>query len=388
MQGPIRWLRGEPGLCRDLLGALAGGDGSVRVLRNRPGRRRLLRVRLRPEGGDAADLLVKHIFGAGRRHPLRDSLKRWLRLGPAEREWRGLDRLWRAGLPVPRPRALASMADGSALLAVDFLEGRSLREKLIGGEAVTSEVFFAIGDVIRALHAGGTVHRDLHPGNILLTAKGPVLVDFQLAWRTRATRSRLRDLGEFDQALARLPDGTRTRRLRVAARALGLTPPYSPEAKRALHKALRASRARARSHVESRTRRMRRPGRQVASFDAGDLRGLRMRDVDERSLRTRLAAAPPERGRSSWKVREWRGRGPLLRALDVFRGSPALRAWLDAHRQCHKGQNTRRPLAMLEERRFGFVRRSVFVSDRSVAAESAVDFWGSGRDGDPAERTR
>lgn len=388
MQGPIRWQRGEPRLCRDLLGALGGGDGSVLVLRDRPGRRRLLRVRLRPEHGGNADLLVKHIFGVNRRHPLRDTLKRWLRLGPAEREWRGLDRLWRAGLSVPRPRAVARLADGSALLAVDFLEGRSLREKLMAGEAVTSEVFFAIGDAIRALHAGGTVHRDLHPGNILLTAKGPVLVDFQLSWRTRATRPKLRDLGEFDQALARLPGGTRTRRLRVAARALGLTPPYSPRAKRSLHQALRASRARARAHVESRTRRMRRPGRQVASFDAGDLRGLRMRDVDERSLQTRLAAAPPERDRSSWKVREWHGRGPWLRALDVFRGSPALRAWLEAHRQCHKGQGTRRPLAMLEGHRFGFVQRSVFVSDRSVAAESPADPWDSGQDGDPAERAR
>jgi len=37
VQGPIRWLRGEPRLCRDLLGALASADGSVRVLRNRPG---------------------------------------------------------------------------------------------------------------------------------------------------------------------------------------------------------------------------------------------------------------------------------------------------------------------------------------------------------------
>ena len=110
MQGPIRWLRGEPGLCRDLLGALAGGDGSVRVLRNRPGRRRLLRVRLRPEGGDAADLLVKHIFGAGRRHPHRASLKRWLRLGPAAREWPGLERPWRAGRAGALPRPPAGLA--------------------------------------------------------------------------------------------------------------------------------------------------------------------------------------------------------------------------------------------------------------------------------------
>ena len=75
MQGQIRWQRGEPRLCRDLLGALGGGDGSVLVLHNRPGRRRLLRVRLRPEHGGNADLLVKHIFGADRRHPLRDTLK-------------------------------------------------------------------------------------------------------------------------------------------------------------------------------------------------------------------------------------------------------------------------------------------------------------------------
>ena len=60
MPGPIRWQRGEPGLCRELVGALGGGDGSVLVLRNRPGRRRLLRVRLRPAHGDAADLPVKH----------------------------------------------------------------------------------------------------------------------------------------------------------------------------------------------------------------------------------------------------------------------------------------------------------------------------------------
>jgi tRNA A-37 threonylcarbamoyl transferase component Bud32 len=367
----IAWQRGETGLGIEIARLPAGPGPAVEVLRERAGRRRLLRVR---RGGH--DLLVKHVFGSRRRHPVRDRIKGRLRLGAVEREWRCLDRLFRAGLAVPRPRAAVVLRGGSSLLAVDFLEGRSLRDALLAGDRVSRVAFDAIGDAIRALHDSGAVHGDLQPDNVLLTPEGPVLVDFALARRRGGARSRMRDLGELDQALSRLPGGSRPRRLRIALRALGLRDVRAPEARRALADLSRASEARRRAHVASRTRRLAGPGRLVASVDLGAWHGLRMRDVDPRVLASRLASDAAPADTASWRVREWRGRGPLLRAVDAVRGSPARRAWLAAHRQRLEDPAARRPLAVLEERRDGRVLRSLLVTALP------------GGDGDPAVGAR
>src|SRR5579864_3165359 len=74
--------------------------------------------------------------------------------------------------------------NGADYLVMEFLEGETLAEKLRKGALPLAEVFKIAIDVAEALavaHRSGFVHRDLKPGNIMLTAGGAKLMDFGLA---------------------------------------------------------------------------------------------------------------------------------------------------------------------------------------------------------------
>ena len=74
--------------------------------------------------------------------------------------------------------------DGTDFLVMEFLEGETLAEKLRKGGLPLPEVFKIAIDAAEALavaHRSGVVHRDLKPGNIMLTAGGAKLMDFGLA---------------------------------------------------------------------------------------------------------------------------------------------------------------------------------------------------------------
>jgi hypothetical protein len=145
-----------------------------------------------------------------------------------------------------------------------------------------------VGDLVASLHAAGWTHGDLHHGNLLVGAGGVWLLDLQAALPLRAASARWRDLGELDHSLAGslcLAD-----RVRLRARALGLSRPFRFDARRSLRAVGRASEARARAYARSRTRRARRPGRRYARLQSDGREGLRLQRIDEGVLLKALEA--------------------------------------------------------------------------------------------------
>ncbi|HJT17164.1 MAG TPA: protein kinase, partial [Thermoanaerobaculia bacterium] len=80
--------------------------------------------------------------------------------------------------------------DGVDYLVMEFLEGESLADRLSRGPLPPDQVLrygIEIADALYAAHKQGVVHRDLKPGNIILTKTGAKLVDFGLAKTTAET---------------------------------------------------------------------------------------------------------------------------------------------------------------------------------------------------------
>src|SRR5688572_2817295 len=75
--------------------------------------------------------------------------------------------------------------DGIDFLVMEYLEGETLEQRLKKGAALplgqALQLGIQIADALAAAHRAGVIHRDLKPGNIILTKSGTKLLDFGLA---------------------------------------------------------------------------------------------------------------------------------------------------------------------------------------------------------------
>jgi serine/threonine protein kinase/tetratricopeptide (TPR) repeat protein len=96
------------------------------------------------------------------------------------------------------PVMAAGPDDDPPWLATAFVAGPSLRDVVAGAGPLPEEAVWRLAgglvEALQAVHACGLVHRDLKPGNVLIAADGPRVIDFGIARAmegTALTASRL-----------------------------------------------------------------------------------------------------------------------------------------------------------------------------------------------------
>jgi len=78
--------------------------------------------------------------------------------------------------------------EGVMYLVMEYLEGETLADRLAQGPLAVEKVFeygMQIADALDQAHRQGVIHRDLKPGNVIITKSGAKLLDFGLATTVR-----------------------------------------------------------------------------------------------------------------------------------------------------------------------------------------------------------
>ncbi|MDI3407159.1 serine/threonine-protein kinase [Streptomyces cavernicola] len=142
----------------------AGGMGVVYLGSDRRGQRVALKV-IRPDLAEDQEFRSRFAREVSAARRIRGGCT--ARLVAADLE---ADRPWFATQYVPGPSLHDKVAEDGPLSAAEVASvGSALSEGLV------------------AVHEAGVVHRDLKPSNILLSPKGPRIIDFGIAWATGAS---------------------------------------------------------------------------------------------------------------------------------------------------------------------------------------------------------
>lgn len=142
----------------------AGGMGVVYLGSDKKGQRVALKV-IRPDLAEDQEFRSRFAREVSAARRIRGGCT--ARLVAADLE---ADRPWFATQYVPGPSLHDKVADEGAL-----------------GAAEVAAVGAALSEGLVAVHEAGVVHRDLKPSNILLSPKGPRIIDFGIAWATGAS---------------------------------------------------------------------------------------------------------------------------------------------------------------------------------------------------------
>ncbi|OEJ27796.1 protein kinase [Streptomyces agglomeratus] len=142
----------------------AGGMGVVYLGSDRRGQRVALKV-IRPDLAEDQEFRSRFAREVSAARRIRGGCT--ARLVAADLE---ADRPWFATQYVPGPSLHDKVAEEGPLIAAEVASiGAALSEGLV------------------AVHEAGVVHRDVKPSNILLSPKGPRIIDFGIAWATGAS---------------------------------------------------------------------------------------------------------------------------------------------------------------------------------------------------------
>ncbi|MEU3019535.1 MULTISPECIES: WD40 repeat domain-containing serine/threonine protein kinase [unclassified Nocardiopsis] len=85
----------------------------------------------------------------------------------------------------------AGPEDAAPWMATEYVPGPTLKEAVLDGgplpEESLSVLALGLARALQAIHGAGLMHRDLKPGNVLLSPRGPQVIDFGIARAVEGT---------------------------------------------------------------------------------------------------------------------------------------------------------------------------------------------------------
>jgi len=192
-QVDANWFSPEYWRGQGALRSQPGGRGGVAVIGTPAGDAVLRHYR---RGGMVARLLGDRYLFLGR-HRTR-----------SDREFRLLAELQRRGLPVPLPVAARYVRHGllysADLITLRIPDAATLAERLADG-AFNATLAGRVGELIARFHREGVWHADLNAHNILVSAAGIYLIDFDRGrLRPPSSRWRRANLNRLKRSLVKV----------------------------------------------------------------------------------------------------------------------------------------------------------------------------------------